>query len=446
MFSIQIVKNNIMKKFTSIKKILVLTMFAGLLGNYANAQFSLSGEVRPRMEYLHGYSTLTDQDSDPAGFASQRTRINFNYSHDRVKMYVSMQDVFLWGSQPQLFSTSNSLSMHQAWAQYFLAPSLSLKLGRQELVYDDERIFGNSNWDQQGRSHDVALLRYDGMLRIDIGAAFNQNEKHLNGAYYNLNNYKMMQFVWLNTDVTDNMNLSLLFLNNGYQHDYVMNENGHDNHKTKDVYNQTIGGRLVYTPNDFNFHASAYYTMGNDMKDRELSAYYIGLGADYNINDDWTLGLGWEHLSGTDQKDMIENPDGYKNKSFNPFYGSSHKFNGFMDYFNTNGNWSNSVGLNDLFASFQFSKRNFEFNVTGHAFLTAASVIKDGNVNETMEPYLGTEIDLTMSYKLSKTSNVILGYSQMIGSETLEAIKGGNKDACNNYAYLMFTFKPVFLK
>ena len=435
-----------MKKFTSIKKILVLTMFVGLLGSYANAQFSLSGEVRPRMEYLHGYSTFTDQDSDPAGFASQRTRINFNYSHDRVKMYVSMQDVFLWGSQPQLFSTSNSLSMHQAWAQYFLAPSLSLKLGRQELVYDDERIFGNSNWDQQGRSHDVALLRYDGMLRIDIGAAFNQNEKHLNGAYYNLNNYKMMQFVWLNTDVTDNMNLSLLFLNNGYQHDYVMNENGHDNHKTKDVYNQTIGGRLVYTPNNFNFHASAYYTMGNDMKDRELSAYYIGLGADYNINDDWTLGLGWEHLSGTDQKDMIENPDGYKNKSFNPFYGSSHKFNGFMDYFNTNGNWSNSVGLNDLFASFQFSKRNFEFNVTGHAFLTAASVIKDGNVNETMEPYLGTEIDLTMSYKLSKTSNVILGYSQMIGSETLEAIKGGNKDACNNYAYLMFTFKPVFLK
>ena len=421
-------------------------MFVGLLGNYANAQFSLSGEVRPRMEYLHGYSTLTDKDSDPAGFASQRTRINFNYSHDRVKMYVSMQDVFLWGAQPQLFSTSNSLSMHQAWAQYYLTPSLSLKLGRQELVYDDERIFGNSNWDQQGRSHDVALLRYDGMLRIDIGAAFNQNEKHLNGAYYNLNNYKMMQFVWLNTDVTDNMNLSLLFLNNGYQHDYVMNENGHDNHKTKDVYNQTIGGRLVYSPNDFNFHASAYYTMGDDMKDRELSAYYIGLGADYNINDDWTLGLGWEHLSGTDQKDMIENPDGYKNKSFNPFYGSSHKFNGFMDYFNANGNWSNSVGLNDLFASFQFSKRNFEFNVTGHAFLTAASVIKDGNVNETMEPYLGTEIDLTMSYKLSKTSNVVLGYSQMIGSETLEAIKGGNKDACNNYAYLMFTFKPVFLK
>ena len=143
---------------------------------------------------------------------------------------------------------------------------------------------------------------------------------------------------------------------------------------------------------------------------------------------------------------MLENPDGYKNRSFNPFYGTSHKFNGFMDYFNTNGNWSNSVGLNDIFASVQFTKRNFEFNVTGHAFMTAATVIKDGNVNETYEPYLGTEIDLTLAYRLSKTSNVVLGYSQMFGSETLQSLKGGNKDAFNNWAYVMFTFKPVFLK
>lgn len=434
-----------MKKLTSLKKILVMTLFVGLLGDYAYAQFSLSGEVRPRMEYLHGYSTLTDKDSDPAGFASQRTRVNFNYANNKIKMGISVQDVFIWGSQPQLFSTSNTLSVHQAWGQYFLTPSLSLKLGRQELVYDDERIFGNSNWDQQGRSHDVALLRYDGMLRIDIGAAFNQDQKHLNGAYYNLHNYKMMQFVWLNTDIVDDLNLSLLFLNNGYQYDYVIYKNDNNYDRTKDVFNQTLGGRLVYSPGDFMFHASGYYTMGKDMEDRDLSAFYVGLGADYQFADDWNAGIGWEHLSGTSQKEMIENPD-YKNKSFNPFYGSSHKFNGFMDYFNTNGNWSNSVGLNDLFASVQFARRNFEINLTGHAFLTAATVIKDGNINETMEPYLGTEIDLTMSYKLSKTSNVVVGYSQMIGSETLQTLKKGNKDACNNWAYVMFTFKPTFLK
>ena len=142
----------------------------------------------------------------------------------------------------------------------------------------------------------------------------------------------------------------------------------------------------------------------------------------------------------------MENPDTYTNKSFNPFYGTSHKFNGFMDYFNANGNWANSVGLNDIFTGFQYSKKNFEISLTGHAFLTAADVIKDGNVDEKMESYLGVEADLTLAYKLSKTSNVVVGYSQMIGSETLQAMKGGNKDACNNWAYVMFTFKPVFLK
>ena len=438
-----------MKNFTSLKKILVMTVFGLLLGNQAFAQFSLSGEVRPRMEYLHGYSTLTDKDSDPAGFASQRTRINFNYSNERVKMGVSVQDVFLWGSQPQLFKTSNTLSVHQAWGQYFFTPSLSLKLGRQELSYDDERIFGASNWDQQGRSHDVALLRYEGMLRIDVGAAFNQDRQHLNGAYYRLNNYKMMQFVWLNTDIVDNLNLSLLFLNNGYQREKdMLNEGNVDNadEKKNTIFNQTLGGRIVATPGNFNIHAAGYYTMGNDMEDREISAYYIGLGVDYNLQKDWTFTLGWEHLSGTDQKDMMENPDTYTNKSFNPFYGTSHKFNGFMDYFNANGNWANSVGLNDIFTGFQYSKKNFEISLTGHAFLTAAGVVKDGNVNEKMESYLGVEADLTLAYKLSKTSNVVVGYSQMIGSETLQAMKGGNKDACNNWAYVMFTFKPVFLK
>ena len=123
-----------MKKFTLLKRIFVMTLLMGLLGDYAYAQFSLSGEVRPRMEYLHGYSTLTNKDAEPGGFASQRTRLNFNYSHERIKMGITMQDVFIWGSQPQLFSTSNNVSVHQAWGQYFLTPSLSLKLGRQELL------------------------------------------------------------------------------------------------------------------------------------------------------------------------------------------------------------------------------------------------------------------------------------------------------------------------
>jgi hypothetical protein len=38
---------------------------------------------------------------------------------------------------------------------------LSLKVGRQELIYGDERLIGASDWDNVGRTFDAAKLRYD---------------------------------------------------------------------------------------------------------------------------------------------------------------------------------------------------------------------------------------------------------------------------------------------
>ncbi len=430
-----------------LQKLSVLSFFTLLLTTQMYAQFSLSGEVRPRMEYRHGYSTLTNKDSDPAGFTSQRTRINFGYAKDNVKLGISLQDVFLWGSQPQLFKTSNTVSLHQAWGQVFLTDNFSIKVGRQELVYDDQRIFGNSNWTQQGRSHDVLLLKYGGRMFLDVGIAYNQSEERLNGSYYDLrNNYKTMQFVWFNTPLTRNMKLSLLFLNNGYQHDYIENVDDTPKEKTKNVFNQTVGGRLTFTPDTWMFHAAAYYTMGKDTADRDLSAYYVGLGIDKAVSNDWNIGLGWELLSGTSQKDVIDDPQNYKNRSFNPFYTTAHKFNGYMDYFNTNGDFANSVGLNDIFAYIQYSRKRCELNLTAHGFMSAATVIENGTTDKTMDSFLGVELDLTMSYRISNSSSVVMGYSQMFGTKTLQNLKGGDHNACNNWAYVMFVFKPVFIK
>ena len=34
----------------------------------------------------------------------------------------------------------------------------------------------------------------------------------------------------------------------------------------------------------------------------------------------------------------------------------------------------------------------------------------------------------------------------MLATETMQALKGGNKDETNNWMYMMLTFKPQFLK
>lgn len=39
-------------------------------------QLTVDAEVRPRFEYRHGFKTLFPDNTDPAAFVSQRTRLN----------------------------------------------------------------------------------------------------------------------------------------------------------------------------------------------------------------------------------------------------------------------------------------------------------------------------------------------------------------------------------
>ena len=66
---------------------------------------------------------------------------------------------------------------------------------------------------------------------------------------------------------------------------------------------------------------------------------------------------------------------------------------------------------------------------------------------------LGTEIDLTFNRTLTKGVSLQLGYSHYLNTETIAYLKGitdyqgdGYIDETANWAYVMFIFKPNFLK
>lgn len=134
----------------------------------------------------------------------------------------------------------------------------------------------------------------------------------------------------------------------------------------------------------------------------------------------------------------------YINNSFNPFFGTNHKFNGFMDYFFV-GNHLNTVGLSDFFASVSAKHKSTNLQLTGHFFSAANDVLAANSTTEIMKKYLGTEIDLTVTYKVNEMTSFTAGYSQMFGTETMQKLKGGNYKNTNNWAWLMLTFKPTFL-
>lgn len=172
-----------------VKNHLLLLSFC-LLANSLKSQFSFTGQLRTRTEFRSGLGNLAPKDSDPAFFTSQRTRLNLKYKWDRINFGVSVQDIRVWGQDASSISLAdgNRLMLHEGWAEIQLLnkkdsvanpvtnDNLSIKVGRQELAYDDVRLIGNLDWLQQARRHDMVLLKsFHKGWQADLGFAFNQN-------------------------------------------------------------------------------------------------------------------------------------------------------------------------------------------------------------------------------------------------------------------------------
>ncbi len=391
-------------------------------------QIGVSAEVRPRFENKHGYKTLFNTNQKGSNFISQRTRLSLVFTQDNLKMGVSFQNVRVWGDVSTLSANDKANSLHEAWAQYLVSDQFSLKFGRQEIVYDDSRIFGNVGWAQQARSHDAVLAKisFKKHSKLDLGFALNSDSQ--SGAdvlYSNAAGYKTFQYAWYHTQLKD-VGLSLLVLNTGVEFLETSTEQ-------KVNYSQTIGGRATFKKGNFNFDASTYFQSGK-LQANSISATYFGGNAKYKASDLFSLGLGGEYLSGKDTNDASS-----KIKSFNPIFGTNHKFNGWMDYFYV-GNHLGNVGLIDVYASITYKKDKFSAKLVPHLFSSSANIY---NGDTKMDDSLGTEIDFTIGYKISKNINFNAGYSKMFATNSMEFLIGGDKNENNSWAWMMFTFKPT---
>lgn len=388
----------------------------------ANAQFVLSGEFRPRTEFSRGYKSLATESQDMSIATAQRTRLNALYTLEGIQAKLVLQDVRYWGSQPQLVMNEDyATSVHEAWAEVELLPSFSIRAGRQELVYDDQRIFGNVGWAHQARSHDLALFRYEKEIRLHAGIAHHENADITNNIYNGPDAYKNLQFAWFNK-TWENAGFSLLFLNNGVPVRVSETEE-------ETWYSQTAGGRFVYKPEGVTLAANLYGQTGKHRSGNNISA--VNFLAEASMNNGLTAV--YEYLSGNSYNKTD------KVYAFEPFYGTNHKFNGFMDYFYV-GNHINSVGLHDACIKYGHNLENVLLNADVHYFASAGKIAQDAN------KYLGTEIDLSVTWSIKPMAALSAGWSVMFAGENMELLKGGDHTAGQHWGYIMLSVVPVFIK
>lgn len=407
-------------------------------------------QIMTRAEYRHGFQSLADTNQKPAVFVGQRSRLTYKMTSEKFDIVITAQDIRTWGQISNVaIDSTGRLSLAEGYGCIKFDKQNKLKVGRQIISYDEDRILGSLDWALQSRRHDLVLFEHknDSVLTFHIGAAWNQKTEYYNTTVYTVpKNYKTMQYLWMFRQMKWG-NISALFLNNGTQ--LTKKVDG----KTiySDVYSQTFGINSNVKINRFASNIFAYYQMGFDASvvnasgnAKSIQAFDIGLNFNYKVIEWFNVSVGGEYLSGTSQDPQKQD----QSSSFNPFYGTNHRFNGYMDYFYV-GNHLNSVGLVDAYVKLNFGKGKWNCFVNVHNFQSAADIkdVKQSTPSNfvAMDRQLGQEIDLSFLYKITDGVSIQAGYSQMFGTESMVAIKGGNTAATSNWAYLIFHFRPRVL-
>lgn len=456
------------------KRLLPILLLGGvMLVQNASAQFSLSGQFRPRTEMRNGFKTPVVDGSEVSLFTEQRTRLIADYKTPSIQTHLSIQDVRIWGEVGQINKSDNLLSVHEAYASYntdSLGKSKFI-IGRQELVYDDHRVLGSLDWAAQGRSHDAVRYIYkdsDSTWELHTIATWNQDgtipePAKLQNAYtgpggnnfnggasgsFNLPNPKTALYVWFNTKLNGGKsgNISFLSMTEGYQETptYVSPL-------------QTFGINPTLKFGDIKLHAAFYYQLGKTADTIDIGGMLAHLELTHEGSSIKPT-IGFDFLSGDDKS------TGDKIEGFNPLHGTHHKFYGYMDYFYV-GNGHNgggnglSGGLLDVYAKAAFPIGKSKLMTDVHFFMSPTDVTDPTDpANETLSSYLGTELDLVWVKKLKEGVTLNVGYSQMFHTSSMSRVKGklavdpvdatqtvDNTLGNQSWAWVMINFSPKFL-
>ena len=410
-------------------KITILLLLVMLLNNPLYSQFSLNGEIRPRAEFRQGYRRMPMPEDTPAGLISQRTRLTLGFGADKLTTNISIQDVRIWG-QERTLTHEPSLDLHEAWVQLAINERLSLRAGRQVLRYDNQRFLAVNDWSQVAQKHDGLVMRYqNGVNELHIGAAFNQSAERLTGTQYYLGNYKTLNYLWYKTALTPALDISLLAIADGYEHP----EN------PRMLYMRgTWSTYFDYQADNLSVRANPAIQHGKTPYGQDITSWYFSLEATASTLSFMNSTLGLEVLSGND----FSTPD-ETYRVFDPSYGAGHIVHGYMDYFINIPAHTRGAGLVNPYLKNRFLlNEDMVFDADLHVFYLQNNYVHAGS---TINKYLGTETDLTLRYSFNPFTQISVGYSMMFGTESMEIIRGGNKDEFAHWSFIMLRVTPGFL-
>lgn len=359
---------------------------------------------------------------------------------------------------PGVSPESDEFDLHQAYVYFGNHKEfpISLKVGRQELIYGDERVIGAFAWNNIGRVFDAAKVRWQNpWFGVDfIGARpvipdnhnlnMSNDYEYLTGAYFNSKLIPKQTTEWY--FLARNVSTKALTYTGVSQ----LPGSG------RDVY--SLGIRFKSLPGElhgWDYLVEAVGQMGhwNDpalpaaTRGLEHQAYMAVLGGGYTFTETkFTPRLGFELATASGDS----NPTDDKHETYDQLYPTKHKFFGFMDFFAMQNMHNLRLSSSakplprlNLLAEYHF----FWLADTADNLYSAPGARRGGiaatpgtgyGINPSYDTNVGSEVDFVATYNVSPQTVLELGYSHFfVGDyikQSLAAPAFGSDDA--NWVYV----------
>lgn len=391
--------------------------------------------------YAEGRSSLADNDE------------RFAYANNPVVPGTVRRK----GSGPE----ADSIDLHQAFltlGNHKEFP-LSLKVGRQELSYGEERIIGAFGWNNIGRVFDAVKARWQNEW---FGADFFVSRPVIpeDGRFNVDNDYDWFSGVYATSAKIPKHTLEVYLLARNASAKAAAAEPSPQfpQPSARDIY--TLGLRLKSKPGElgnWDYTLEAAGQLGNfrDARPGALTpagrldhrAYMAVAQGGYTFSGAWaTPRLGLEYAYGSGDS----NPFDGKHETFENLFPTNHKFYGYMDFISLQ-------NIQDARAILQLKPHSrVSLAVEGHGFWLAnthdsfynvAGVARGGTattpgngygVNPNYSSFVGSEVDVIAGLALNRFTQLEAGYGHFFRGDYIKASFSnpalGSRDA--DYVYV----------
>lgn len=395
---------------------------------HAQESVRLFGEVRVRGE-AERPAALDSLDA----FTLLRSRIGLDARlSPQARVLLQVQDARTFGEEAStLDGSANRLDMHQAWLQYRLRgrTGVTVRAGRQQLSFGNERLVGAADWTQIARS-------FDG-LRVSAGPGRGGRGGWAVHTFATNVRERGRRHTGVQPDRGDHL-FAGAFIEAGRVELFTYHDMEASYRSYTDVDRTTLGGRLdLSLPRVITASAEGAWQAGNQVPagapSQDIRAWMLAgrLGLETGLPFVARLGAGMDILSGD------RDPADGTYRAFNTLYGTGHRYHGYLDLFLDPAGRTQERGLIDGMASARLAlPGTIALDVDAHAFWLHQELAASP------DRFIGWELDLTLPVSLGEGQRLQLGYSLFRNGVAAPLIGLGadGRTAHWGYAQLAFSF------